>query len=242
MWQDPLFHTIVATDVEKSGGRDDNLLLRMRADLRDILAGTLSRQRIDIAALTVLDDGDGFRLLLPADIAPHALVDPFLNRLGIELRAHRAAANPAHRLRLRVALHSGLLFREPSGSYTGIPLKDCARLLDAPAGRRLLADNPRADMVVLLTDAFYQDVVAGGTTVDPAWFRRIPVQVKETDRDGWAYLPGATPPPPPEPEPAEERPATPAPSGEHHSTVTIHMPGDHNSIGTVTGGNHYGRP
>jgi hypothetical protein len=236
--QNPLFHTILATDVAKSGSRNDNLLLHMRADLRRILAETLGDQGIDIAALTVLDDGDGFRLLLPASVSSHALLDPFLGRLAIQLRRHREAANEANRLRLRVALHLGPLYLEHPGSYTGRPLTDCARLLDAPAGRALLDENPGADLVVLLTDVFYEVVVAGGMSLDPAWFRRIPIRVKETDRPGWAYVPGVAPPapasPPAAPPPAAPPPAAPTPG----SSVTI--VGTENTIGTIIGGNRYG--
>ena len=236
--QDPLFHTIVATDVEKSSGRNDNLLLRMRADLRDMLTSTLSRQNIDLAAVTMLDDGDGFRVLLPAGVPPHALLDPFVNRLGIELRAHRESAAAANRLRLRVALHSGLLHREESGSFTGRPLQACARLLDTPAGRELLTENPKADMVVLLTDGFYDDVVRSGTSLDPAWFRPIPIQVKETDGHGWAYLPGllvpAARPVRPESAPAPQNPAPQSPA-----TSSVSITGG--TIGTIIGGNYYGR-
>ncbi|MEU4619995.1 hypothetical protein AB0G04_08435 [Actinoplanes sp. NPDC023801] len=242
MSQDPLFHSIVATDVEKSGDRGDNLLLQMRTDLWRILTGTLTRQGIDVTTLTTLDDGDGYRFLLPASIPPHSLIEPFLGRLGIELRRHREAASAANRLRLRVAVHSGLLYRESGGSYTGTPLKDCARLLDAPAGRELLAGYPDADMVVLLSDAFHGDVIAGGTSLDPAWFRRIPITVKEADRHGWAYLPGVVPPREPEPPaPAGPRPA-PVPS--RSSAVNIRMGGSNNanSIDTVIGGDHHGRP
>jgi hypothetical protein len=235
--QDPLFHTILATDVAKSGGRDDNLILRMRAGLREMLSSALSRQHIDIAKVTTLDDGDGFRLLLPADVPPHVLLDPFLSRLGIELREQRDAASAANRLRLRVALHSGLLFREPSGAYAGTPLKDCARLLDAPAGRKLLEENPGADMVVLLTEVFHRDVVAGGTSLDPAWFRRIPIRVKETDQHGWAYVPGV---PPESPAPAAARKPKPKPKRKKSdSSVAIDMR-DNSSINTVVGGDYHG--
>jgi hypothetical protein len=210
----------------------------MRADLREMLADTLSRQNIDETAPTTLDDGDGFRLLLPSTIPPHSLLDPFLSRLGIELRAHRAASNEANRLRLRVALHSGLLFREPSGSYAGTALKDCARLLDAQAGRDLLTENPGADMVVLLTDFFHQEVVAGGRSLDPGWFQRIQIKVKETNRYGWAYVPGV-PPPPGEGKPSLDKPQ-PQPPSPSSSSVTVNVKGD-SAINTIVGGNQYGR-
>ncbi|GIE94631.1 hypothetical protein [Paractinoplanes rishiriensis] len=235
MRQKALFHTILATDVAKSGSRNDNLLLRMRADLRRILGDTLSEQGIDLASRTVLDDGDGFRVLLPAGIPPHALLDPFLSGLGIELRQHREASSTTNRLRLRVGLHIGLLHAEQGGSYTGQPLVDLARLLDAPAGRALLDDNPGADLVVLLTDVFYQEVVAGGMSLDPAWFGRIPVQVKETDRLAWAYLPGIPPVAPASP---AAKPSPPAPPGGGESTTNV--VGLQNNIGMIIGRDRHG--
>jgi hypothetical protein len=236
---DPLFHTILSTDVAKSSGRNDNLLFRMRADLRNILDDTLRRQRFDVEDVTWLDDGDGFRLIAPAGIAPHALVGPFVDQLGVELRAHREAAASANRLRLRVALHSGLLFREPSGSFFGTPLKDCARLLDADAGRRLLDDHPQADLVLLLTDVFYRDVVLSGTTRDPATFQRIEIKVKETDAYGWAYVPSVTPPPPPG---ATPPPPPPPPPPSRSSSVVVNLPGNSGAahFGTIVGGDSYG--
>lgn len=226
----PKYHTIIATDVAKSGGRTDASLMRMRRDLREILAGTLELQGLDPERLTSIDDGDGYRYLIPADVAPpQAALDPFVGRLGIELRMHREAASETHRLRLRVAVHSGLLYAEPEGTWTGVPLKDCARLLDADAGRNLLADHPAADLVLLLTDPFYRDVVGSGTTLDPTAFQPIQVSVKETDRTGWAYLPDVTPAAPPPP------PASPV--GPQSG---VWITGDHNTIREATGGNRYG--
>lgn len=43
MKPDPVHHTIIATDVAKSGSRTDPLIIRMRADLRQILEETLGR-------------------------------------------------------------------------------------------------------------------------------------------------------------------------------------------------------
>lgn len=230
---EPRHHTIIATDVAKSSSRTDALMVRMRRDLREILSETLERQGLDPARLTRIDDGDGYRYLIPADVAPpHAALDPFIGRLGIELRMHREAASEANRLRLRVAVHSGLLYVEPDGACTGVPLKDCARLLDADAGRELLTAHPEADLVLLVTDPFYRDVVGSGTTLDPNAFQPIRVSVKETDRTGWAYLPHVVPA-------APAAPTSPAPAAEARSAVSI--VGDRNTFqGPIVGGDYRG--
>ncbi|MFI5932215.1 hypothetical protein [Actinoplanes sp. NPDC051494] len=232
---DPLHHTIIATDVAGSSARSDVLLVRMRRDLREMLDDTLARLHLDPAALVRIDDGDGFRVLLPASVPPHTALAPFVDRLAIELRMHRAGANEQNRLRLRIAVHSGLLFSEDGGTFTGTPLKDCARLLDADAGRELLADHPGVDYVVLVSDTFYQDVVRGGASFDPASFSRIRVKVKETDRDAWAYLPGVAPP---QPAPAPATPGRPQRADRHSE---VHITGDGTIIhGTVIGGDKNG--
>jgi hypothetical protein len=67
---EPVHHTVVAMDVAGSGHRDDLLQLRMRADLRAIVAETLAAQSLDVAALHHTDLGDGIRLIAPASISP----------------------------------------------------------------------------------------------------------------------------------------------------------------------------
>src|SRR6266545_600791 len=104
---EPVHHTIVAMDVAGSGGRDDVLQLRMRADLREIVSDTLALQSLDLAALDHSDLGDGIRLII-AEVSPAVLLNPFAPNLATALRQPRKAASDAARLRLRVAITTGL--------------------------------------------------------------------------------------------------------------------------------------
>src|SRR5438046_2554770 len=87
---EPVHYTIVAMDVAGSGGRDDLLQLRMRADLREIVADTLATRSLDLATLTHTDLGDGIRLMI-AGVSPAVLLDPFVPNLATALRQHRSA-------------------------------------------------------------------------------------------------------------------------------------------------------
>src|SRR5262245_17592677 len=120
MRREPVHHTIVAMDVAHSGGRDDLLQLRMPADLREIVAATLAAQALDLAALPYTDLGDGIRLMI-AGASPAVLLVPFVPNLASALRQHRRAASAAARLRLRVAITTGLLHRD-AGGWAGAPL------------------------------------------------------------------------------------------------------------------------
>src|SRR5204863_7457490 len=75
---EPVHHTIVAMDVAGSGRRDDLLQLRMRADLREIVAGTLAAQSLDVAALHHTDLGDVLRLIVAGSDRPAVSLDPFV--------------------------------------------------------------------------------------------------------------------------------------------------------------------
>jgi hypothetical protein len=228
----PLHHTLIAMDVEKSGKRDDPLLLRMRADLRMIIGELLVRQHLDPHAITVEDLGDGYRLLFPAAVTPMAALDPFIPNLATALRLHRQASSAANRLRLRVAVHTGLLHGEPGGTWTGTPLRELARLLDADAARRVLQDNPEADLVLAVSQLVHDTVVRHGYTLDPAGFRAVRLQAKETDETVWVHIPGTVPPPEPPASRVTEDARLP---GEPGASAQWGMFGNHN-----TGTFHFG--
>src|SRR5262249_1144747 len=152
--------------------------LRMRADLRAVIAGTLSRQPHDMSPVDRDDLGDGLRLIVPATIPPGTLLDPFVPNLASALREHRKAVADVARLRLRVAIHMGLLHRDRG--WAGQPLVHCARLLDAGPVRRILESVPQADLVMVVSQVIYDAVVRHGYGLDPATYRQITINEKET--------------------------------------------------------------
>jgi hypothetical protein len=190
----PLHHTIVAVDVVGSGGRDDVLQLRLRADLRAMADDALAQQELDGAVAEQTDLGDGIRLIMPAGVSPAELLYPFVPNLAHSLRQHRRTTSAAARIKLRVAVHMGLLHRDASG-WAGAPLVECARMLDAAPVRRILAAAERADMVLVVSRAVYDAVVRHGYGVDPATFREVGIAEKETTTTVWVHVPGYPVPP-----------------------------------------------
>jgi hypothetical protein len=193
MSYEPLHHTIVATDVVGSGTRDDQQLLRMRADLQAILTFVLSRQSLDFAAIHHDDLGDGIRLVVPAAVTPRAMLDPFIPNLAAALREHRKLAAVASRIRLRVAVHTGLLHHD-SGAWAGEPMVHCTRLLDAALVRRTAQLNPDADLTVVVSQTVYDSVVRHGYGLDAAACHEVPISEKETRTRAWLHLPGCRQP------------------------------------------------
>ncbi|GIJ48314.1 hypothetical protein Val02_52000 [Virgisporangium aliadipatigenens] len=225
MRYEPVHYTIVAMDVAKSGGRDDQLQIRMRADLRAVVAETLAHQGLDTAGIAHDDLGDGVRLIVPARVTPALLLDPFVPRLVARLREHRKTAADAARLRLRMAVHMGLLHRDGDG-WAGRPLVHCARLLDAGPLRRVLTASERPDLAVIVSDDVYEKVVLHGYGLDPDAYTRVEVAEKETTAAAWVHVPGFPTPPglgDEETVPVQQRPAVPI--GPPSASRTPHAPG-----------------
>jgi hypothetical protein len=180
-------------DVERSGHRNDLLQLCMRADLRQIVADTLTWQSLDLAALPHTDLGDGIRLMI-AGVSPAVLLDPYVPNLATALRRHRQTASDAARLRLRVAITTGLLHRDADG-WAGAPLVECARMLDATPVRQALAADERADLVVVVSNAVYDSIIRHGYGLDPDTFHPADIVEKETRTTVWIHVPGYRVPP-----------------------------------------------
>jgi hypothetical protein len=188
MHLEPEHHTIVAMDVAGSGHRDDLLQLRMRADLREIVAETLATQSLDLDLLPQTDLGDGIRLMIER-VSPVALLDPFVPNLAAALRRHRKTASHAARLRLRIAITTGLLHRD-GGGWAGAPLVECARMLDAAPVRQAMAADDHADLVLVVSRAVYEGVVRHGYGPDPDTFHPVDIAEKETRTTVWIHVPG----------------------------------------------------
>lgn len=194
MRYEPVHYSIVAMDVAGSGSRDDQLQLQLRADLRRIVADTLASQSLDLRDLHRTDLGDGVRLIVPPAISPRYVLDPFVPHLAEALRMHRKTSASTARLRLRMAIHMGLLHHDEEG-WVGQPLVHCARFLDAAPARRVLAAEEAADLVVIVSQALYEAVIQHGYGLDRATCRRVKIRQKETTATAWIHVPGWPTPP-----------------------------------------------
>lgn len=248
MTYQPISHTIVAMDVVGSGSRDDQLLLRMRADLRQIVAATLAAQSLDLSSLETHDLGDGLRFLVPALVSPRALLDPFIPQLDQALGAHRRASSEAARLRLRVSIHHGLV-HDDEGHSAGEPLKLVMRLLDADPVRTAIAAVPEANLALVVSRDLYESVVKHHYGLSVDLYQRVAVHAKELITEAWIHLPGFRPPYLVEPteqlvEPAESGSPGPSPRGEGAGSTrrsTVHINATTATFqGPVVGGDFHG--
>jgi hypothetical protein len=80
--------------------------------------------------------------------------------------------------------------------WVGQPLVHCARLLDAQPVREVLRADERADMVLVVSEQIYHEVVSHGYDgIDPDSYRPVGLSEKETHGTAWVHAPGYPSPP-----------------------------------------------
>lgn len=201
------YRAILAVDIERSAGRGDEALRKIRDVLRIALRESVERSEIDWDACGQRDSGDGIWLVLPAGVRKIQLLHPLAYELAARLHAHNRMARPLAEVRVRLALHAGDISLGPAGEPYGRPFEVTARMLDAPSVKSALAESP-ASLAVVISQHFYDDTVPHGYPgIEPESFRRVSITVKEYEEDAWLYLPHGGIPEPPAAD-REDRPET----------------------------------
>lgn len=221
-----MYRTLLAVDVQSSGGRDNQSSVILREALFEGLRNAFEASGINLSACVVEDQGDGMIVIVPPEFPKPRLIFPMLEHLDAVLRHHNRYAANSTSIRVRAALHAGDVRIDKHG-VTGRPKVLLARLLDSKPLRNALAGAPEATTVVhMVSDRFHDDVVAQGNIgIDPDRYVPVQVQVKETTERAWLHVPRE------HGRPKESEPPQPAAGGVSFSGSDVRIKGD------VVGGN-----
>ncbi|MGI8331230.1 hypothetical protein ACRYCC_14795 [Actinomadura scrupuli] len=132
------------------------------------------------------DRGDGILVIAQPGADFDLLLNPLATRIGADLRAHNRTAGGHARLRLRMSVHAGYVQCDDHG-VAGADVIHLFRLLDAPALKNQLADHD--DDLALIVSHYLYEVATGYGSIDPAGYRPISVDLKETHARAWIRLP-----------------------------------------------------
>src|SRR6266536_1731030 len=183
---DPVLYSVVAVDVEGYSGQPGPEQLDLRRHLGEVLTAACDAAGIDRARWQRQDMGDGELALVPADVSPAQLVIALGHALAAALRQHNLFRGPEGRMRLRVAVHQGAAVVVDATGFAGNAVVEAARLLNSPQLRAALTDVPDADLVLIVSDRTYQDLLRDDPPgLDRAAFRLVHVAVKGFEADAW---------------------------------------------------------
>ncbi|GAA0452230.1 hypothetical protein Ade02nite_00140 [Paractinoplanes deccanensis] len=180
----------MAADIVGYSSHSPAVAARLQHDLVRILAQGRSAAGVTAGQVAPQPQGDGQFTVLPVGLDEAEAVPRLVHGIAGALAARNAAADL--RMRLRVALHRGLV-READNGWVGRAATAVHRLLDSEPLRDAVRLHPAADYVLGVPDVLYADVVSTIDDPPPAAFRPVTVDIpaKGFRERGWIYVPGA---------------------------------------------------
>ncbi|WP_067792199.1 tetratricopeptide repeat protein [Actinomadura formosensis] len=165
----------------------------------------------------VQSSGDGVLILPPSDIDETTVIPALVAELEVALWQENRLLAQAARIRLRLALTSGLVIPGPAG-FNGAAVIDCFRLLDSRPVKAALEDFPQAQLAVIVSDHLFQDVIRNGfrsLRAEDFWRVRSSLPAKGFSMDAWLYVSDRAGGPASGPAPGDAAGAAPDPAREH---------------------------
>jgi hypothetical protein len=189
-------YSILVVDIESFSDHADPSQPELRRALYDVVRTAVEDVNLPWNEDLVRDEGDGLIMLVPADISPVRLPGDLIRALVEGLAEKATIYNEEHRLRLRVALHQGLVQRDGRG-LSGQALIEACRLIDADLLRSVLAGARRSQLALIVSDRFFGSVIAPGhRSLDRASYLPVSVDLKKfPGYPAWVHVPGYAAPP-----------------------------------------------
>ncbi|MFI6845153.1 hypothetical protein OG535_05990 [Kitasatospora sp. NBC_00085] len=184
---DAVYELVISVDVRKSGAYNDAGKTRMRRQLYAVLDRAFAEAGVPARAVHREDRGDGILAAVGPTVPPARILGVWVTEVHEQLRRE----NPDLRmpLGLRVGLHVGPVTHDAQG-ISGHAVDLACRLTDSAAAR-LLLERDRADLVVVVSDSLYREVVRhGGRFVDPGDYAPADLRTKDGATPAWVRLPG----------------------------------------------------
>lgn len=183
-------YVICVFDLENFGARDRTRENRMaiRQGMHGVVEPAFARAGIPWQSSHRRDTGDGIIVAVPAaGTDKGAFVGELPNALSELLDEHNKA-NPDDVVRLRLALDVSELAFDSLGPE-GRGFIHANRLVDAAPLKSAQARSAKP-LAVITSEYVYDEVVKQHSRYAPDEYRKVAVQVKETDAFGWIRIPG----------------------------------------------------
>ncbi|MFL6144377.1 MAG: hypothetical protein ACJ72N_21260 [Labedaea sp.] len=179
----------LAVDIERYSRFTSTEAARAQARFVGILRFARACASIRDSDVAARDAGDAQFLVLASGLDESAVIPGLVTGLSEALRQTNADLTERARLRLRVAMHRGLL-RPGANGWTGTAATAVHRLVDSAPVRAALIGEPAVDFALIVADALYRDVIAHGYPgLAPSWFQETVVDVpdKSFREPAWVY-------------------------------------------------------
>jgi hypothetical protein len=195
MYNEAIHHLIINIDAPGSGQLSNPEKLELRNVIYDVIGQAFQAAGVAVEKCRVEDRGDGALIIVPPKIPETRMIGVWIEEVHQALRAHNGSPGTPRRVRLRLGAHAGQVHTDAHGA-AGADVDLACRLADSGAARATLDAAHAAHLVVVVSTVLYESVVRhGGRFIDPECYRKVRVQLKETDTTAWVAVPGYSVPP-----------------------------------------------
>lgn len=184
---DARYELVISVDARRSGEYDDVEKAQMRDRIYRVLDTAFTHTRVARDRIHMEDRGDGVLISIPGEVPVTRLLGLWMVEVHEKLREENRALRVP--LGLRVSMHVGPVRHDVRG-IVGRAVDLACRLADSSVARRLL-DDERADLVLVVSQSLYEEVVSsGGKFIEPARYSTARLKLKEGEVTAWFHLPG----------------------------------------------------
>lgn len=186
----PAVRLCMAADVVGYSRRSNADTECLQRDLVEVLGRARRAAGIADSAVRPQPQGDGQFTVLPVAVDESAVIPALLRELGESLIRRDATLAVEQRMRLRIALHRGLV-KEGSNGWVGSSAIAVHRILDAPPLRTAVQQNPAASYVLGVPEVLFRDVIVPAVeSPAPDEFREMLVDLpaKNYVERAWLYV------------------------------------------------------
>lgn len=183
---------LVAVDMEQYSGKTNEQQYESQRTFQRVMREAAEAAGLDRVQWVTQQGGDGELAILPGGTAEPAVVGRLVRAMDRSLREHNRNLLPAAKVRLRVAVHEGLVHLDGANGYPGEAVIAVSRLVDAKPLKRALAVLPEAAVGLIVSERIFRDVVSQYLDeVRPDRFSRVLVSIpgKGFESMAWIHVP-----------------------------------------------------
>ncbi|GAA3096203.1 hypothetical protein [Streptosporangium carneum] len=180
---------VMSSDLRGYGQGNDRRHETMQRNFVDLHTAAAVQAGLNREDWAIQPGGDGELAVLPASEPDPLVADQYIRALHRGLVQRNDALPPDERFRLRVALAFGTAYPSANG-YAGQAVVEACRLADWGPLKRVFNERPEANIVLVLSQRVFEDVVLQGhTSYSEDDFHRVTVQEKEFSGPAWVWAP-----------------------------------------------------
>ncbi|MGC4768862.1 hypothetical protein ACLQ25_07750 [Micromonospora sp. DT44] len=180
---------IMFVDMESYSRNDDMGQFHAQSNFQKIMRDAAKLCGLDRNGWVIQASGDGEFAIFPPGTSEPRIVAELVPAMDRILRDHNRQAADHARIRMRVALHQGLVVPGENG-FAGKAVVTAARLVNAEPAREALGLFPDAAVALIVSATIHRDVVCQSYSgIRPDRFRRVDVEVKSFVDEAWVFVP-----------------------------------------------------